>query len=92
MSQVIPVIYHEGLLVPQVQLRDIAEGQRFQILIAQPDEWALGQEDIEPWTGFISVEDALRTVRQTAGQFGPISARLLEEIAMDETLLEGSLL
>lgn len=87
MNQVVPVIFHEGMLVPQVQLEDVEEGKQFEILILEPSDWA----DIDPWIGFVSVEDALDMVRQTAGQFGPIPAKLLEEIAMDETLLEGSM-
>lgn len=91
MSQVVPVIYREGMLVPQVQLENIEEGQRLEILIAEPDEMASLQSNNDSWSGFISAEDAQQVVRQTMGQFGPIPLALLDEIAMSETLLEGSI-
>ena len=91
MSQVVPVIYREGMLVPQVQLENVEEGQRFEILIPEPDEKAFLQDASDFWSGFISSEDAQLMVRQTKGQFGPIPLALLEEIAMDESLLEGSM-
>lgn len=90
MAKTIPVVYHNGVLVPQVELEGFVEGQRFDIQIPDTEELELlsGDGD-EPWVGFISTEDALQVVERTAGSWGPIPCELLEEIAMHESLVEG---
>ena len=90
MAKTIPVIYRNGVLVPQVPLEGFDEGKRFDIQIPDEEELKLlsGNGD-EPWEGFISTEDALQVVERTAGMLGPISPELLEDIAMNETLIEN---
>jgi predicted DNA-binding antitoxin AbrB/MazE fold protein len=85
MAKTIPVVYHNGVLVPQVELEGFEEGQHFDIQVPDAEELDLlaGDGD-EPWVGFISTEDALEVVERTAGSWGPIPPGLLEEIAMDD--------
>lgn len=89
MAKTIPVVYHNGVLIPQVELAGIEEGQRFEIQFPEPGEVELLGDGDEPWVGFISTEDALQVVERTAGAWGPIPPELLEEIAMSESLIEG---
>lgn len=90
MAQTIPVLYRNGVLVPQVELEGFAEGERFDVQIPDMEEIELlaGDGD-EPWMGFVSTEDALETVERTAGSWGPLPPDLADEIVMDERLLEG---
>lgn len=90
MTKTIPVLYRNGVLVPQAELEGFEEGERFDIQVPDVEELELlvGDGD-EPWVGFISTEDALETVERTAGSWGPIPPELVDEIAMDESLLEG---
>ncbi|MFQ5342380.1 MAG: hypothetical protein ACE5F6_12610 [Anaerolineae bacterium] len=90
MAKTIPVIYHNGTLVPQVELEGFDEGDQFDIQVPDAYEMDLlaGDGD-EPWVGFISTEDALEVVARTAGSWGPVPRELLEDIAMNENLVEG---
>ncbi|MFQ5592913.1 MAG: hypothetical protein ACE5HA_02065 [Anaerolineae bacterium] len=92
MAKTIPVIYHNGTLVPQVELEGFDEGDQFDIQVPDAYEMDLlaGDGD-EPWVGFISTEDALEVVARTAGSWGPLPPDLARWIIESDEVLEGNL-
>ena len=90
MSKTIPVLYRDGLLVPQIELEGFEEGQRFEIEVPDAEELALVNGD-DPWIGFISTEDSLETVRRTAGSWGSLPADLAQWIIESDEILEENL-
>ncbi len=92
MVKTIPVIYRDGVLIPQVALEDLDEGQRFDIQIPEAEELDLpGDNGGEPWVGFTSTEDALQVVEQTAGSWGSLSPHLAQWIIESDEVLENDL-
>lgn len=92
MSKTIPVVYHNGVLVPQVELEGLEEGQRLDIQVPELEEMdMLSGDGDEPWVGFISQEDALQVVERTAGAWGELPPDLAQWIIESEDVLEGNL-
>ncbi|OGO41184.1 MAG: hypothetical protein A2Z04_09145 [Chloroflexi bacterium RBG_16_57_9] len=92
MAKTIPVMYRNGVLVPQVELEGLNEGQRFYVQVPDVEELDLisGNGD-ESWIGFISPEDALQIVERTAGSWGTLPPDLAQWIIESEDVLEGNL-
>jgi predicted DNA-binding antitoxin AbrB/MazE fold protein len=45
-TAIIPVVYHDGVFVPQADVSHLAEGTSIDIAIPAPDEWDLLLEEI----------------------------------------------
>jgi hypothetical protein len=83
MYQVVPVMYREGLLVPEVQIEGFQEGQRFELLV--PSEKGVPPFLIEEESGF-QASEGVSVAEASSGIVGLQSSELIQEIAMDPAL------
>ena len=83
MYQVVPVVYREGLLVPEIQIEGFGEGQRFELLVPNEKEALLFPIGDEP---VFQVPEGMSLAEASSGMVGLQSSELIQEIAMDPAL------
>jgi hypothetical protein len=83
MYQVVPVVYREGLLVPEVQIEGFQEGQRFELLVPNEKEVLLFPIEEEP---VFQVPKGMSLAEASSGMVGLQRSELIQEIAMDPAL------